>query len=129
MAGHAAIVLGLTIRIWAAGYIGGDARRREFQAEHIIRNGPYRCLKHPLYIGNFFLVAGVLTLYNPPRWMGLLYLVLFLVIYVSILLSEADYLKGKPVREARYRMRNLRGELSTWVVLVSVYVVFFVLLK
>jgi len=128
MAGHAAVVLGLTIRIWAAGYIGGDARRREFQAEHIIRNGPYRYLKHPLYIGNFFLVVGVLILYNPPRWMGLLYLGLFLLIYVSILLGEMDYLKGKPVREACYRLRNLRGEISTWLVLVFVYAGFLVLL-
>jgi protein-S-isoprenylcysteine O-methyltransferase Ste14 len=127
--GHAAMVLGLMIRIWAAGYIGGDARQREFQAEYIIGNGPYRYLKHPLYVGNFFLVLGVLILYNPPRWMGVMYLGVFLAVYVIILLSEADYLKGKPARETCYRLSNLGGELSTWLVLIFIYVGFFVLLK
>jgi protein-S-isoprenylcysteine O-methyltransferase Ste14 len=129
MIGHVAVGLGLAIRSWAAGYLGPDARRREFNAVYVVRNGPYRLLKHPLYVGNFFLVAGVLILYNPPRWMGVLYLGLFVMIYMSIILSETDHLRGKPVGETHYRACNLTGEFSTWLVLVFIYVIFFVLLK
>lgn len=129
MVGHAAVGIGLLVRSWAAGYIGSKGRRREFRASYIVINGPYRLLKHPLYFGNFFLVTGILILYNPPRWMGLVYLVLFFVIYLSIVISETDHLRGKPVRETCYRPGNLRGEFSTWLVVVIVYLVFFLLLK
>ncbi|UCD05850.1 MAG: hypothetical protein JSV98_01035 [candidate division WOR-3 bacterium] len=129
LAGHAAVLLGLGIRIWAAGYIGSGARRRKFHAEYIVRDGPYRVLKHPLYFGNLFLVSGILLLYKPPRWLGLLYLALFVVIYGSIIVSEIDYLKGKPARETCYKLCNLRGESSTWLTVGFVYLVLFVLLK
>ena len=123
------MLLGLAIRIWAAGYVGREARGRDFRAEYVVNNGPYRLLKHPLYVGNFFLVSGILILYNPPRRMGLLYVGLFFVIYGSIALCERDYLKGKPTRDTCYKISNLRGEFSTWLVLAFVYVVFFVLLQ
>ncbi|UCG30740.1 MAG: hypothetical protein JSV53_02365 [candidate division WOR-3 bacterium] len=127
IAGHAAMALGLAIRIWGAGYLGSDARRRELHGEYVISNKPFRFLKHPLYVGNLFLVVGVLILYNPPRWMGVLYVGLFLIIYSTILLTELDYLKGKPVREGRYRLKNLKGELSTWFVLMFIYLLYFLL--
>ena len=129
LAGHAAVLLGLGIRIWAAGYIGSGARSRNLQAEHIVRDGPYRVLKHPLYVGNLLLVSGILLLYNPPRWLGLLYLGLFVVIYGSIIVSEMEYLKGKPARKTCYRLSNLRGEYSTWLTVGFAYVIFLVLLK
>jgi len=129
LAGHAAVLLGLGIRIWAAGYIGSGARSRNFQAEYIIRDGPYRVLKHPLYVGNLFLVSGILLLYNPPRWLGLLYLSLFVVIYGSIIVGEMYHLKGKPARATSYKLCNLRGESSTWLTVGFIYFVFLVQLK
>jgi protein-S-isoprenylcysteine O-methyltransferase Ste14 len=126
-ASHILVFCGLAIRIWAAVYIGPGARKHEFLADHIIKNGPYRLLKHPLYIGNFFLVSGVLIMYNPPRWLSALYIGLFLIIYATILFSELHYLKGKPKREERCRLTNLSGEVSTWIVLAVVYFVYFLL--
>ena len=126
-ASHILILCGMAIRIWAAGYVGPGARKHEFHADHVIKSGPYRLLKHPLYIGNFFLVLGVLIMYNPPRWLSVLYIGLFMIIYTTILFGEVHYLKGKPEREECYRLRNLSGEVSTWIVLAVVYFVHFLL--
>jgi protein-S-isoprenylcysteine O-methyltransferase Ste14 len=120
---HIFVVIGIGLRLWAAGYIGPEARKLKFRADHIIVNGPYGVFRHPLYIGNFFLVLGVTILYNPPRWLGIIYLTLFIIMYAMIAISEKDYLKGKPARVASYRFSNLKGEMSTLLVLAVVYVV------
>jgi len=123
-ASHILVLCGMAIRIWAAGYVGSSARKHEFHADHVINNGPYRLLKHPLYIGNSFLVLGVLIMYNPPRWLSTLYIALFIVVYTTILFGEVHYLKGKPERNECYRLRNLGGEVSTWIVLAAIYFVY-----
>jgi protein-S-isoprenylcysteine O-methyltransferase Ste14 len=115
------------LRIWSAGYIGPPARKHEFHAEHQIINGPYRLLRHPLYIGNFFLVLGVLILFNPPLWLSLLYMGLFIVMYTLISFSEKQHLREKSERRAQYRLVNLTGELSTLIVLGIIYLVYFLL--
>ena len=125
--GHISIIAGIGIRLWAAGYIGPEARKREFYAEHRIRSSPYRMLKHPLYVGNFFLVLGVIALYNPSQWLGLFYILLFVVMYSLITISEKQYLKEKPEIEASYRFSNLKGEASTLVVLAVIYAVWILL--
>lgn len=127
LAGHVFILLGALLRVWAAGFIGPAGRMREFQGEYVIKNGPYRLLRHPLYAGNFLLVLGVLILFNPPFWLSALYLALFIVIYTVIIGGETRYMKGRPVREPGYELSNVSGEFSTWVVMAFVYGVYFVL--
>ncbi|MBE0433070.1 hypothetical protein IBX73_06335 [candidate division WOR-3 bacterium] len=126
-AGHIFVLLGVVLRAWAAGYIGPAGRKREFQGEYVIKSGPYRLLRHPLYVGNFLLVLGVLVLFNPPFWLRALYLALFIVIYAVIICGETRYMKGKPAREPGYELSNLRGEFSTWIVLAVIYGAYFVL--
>lgn len=109
--------------------MGPEARKREFNADHIIKNGPYKFLKHPLYIGNFFLVFGVVLLFNPPRWLGFLYMAAFVVMYTLIAVCEREFLKGKPTKDVSYKFNNLKGEFSTGFVLLVIYAVFFVLLR
>jgi len=125
---HVLVFIGLAVRIWAAGYIGPAARKNEFTAEYVISSGPYRFLKHPLYIGNFFLVLGVLLLYNPPLWLTVLYIALFVIIYTLIALGERRYLQDKVPREVAYKFSNLKGELSTLLMLFLIYVVYFILI-
>jgi protein-S-isoprenylcysteine O-methyltransferase Ste14 len=124
IAGHILILVGMVLRFWAAGYIGPDARKHEFLAEYGISNGPYRLLKHPLYIGNFLLVLGVLVLYNPPRRLGALYIILFVIMYTLIVLGERDFLAQKKEQKVSFKLSNLTGEISTLLVLFVVYVVY-----
>jgi protein-S-isoprenylcysteine O-methyltransferase Ste14 len=126
LAAHILILTGMALRFWAAGYIGPGARKHEFYAEYRINNGPYCLLKHPLYIGNFLLVSGVLVLYNPPRWLGILYMILFVIMYTLIALGERGYVGEKKEHKAPFRLGNLRGEISTLLVLVVVYVLYWV---
>ena len=126
--GHIFILIGLAIRIWAAGYIGPAARKNEFTAEYIVSNGPYRYTKHPLYAGNFFLVVGVLLLFNPPLWLTALYITLFVIIYTLIAFGERRYLEDKVPRTVCYRLSNLKGELSTLLILFLIYLVYFILI-
>lgn len=129
LAAHILVLCGIALRMWAAGYVGRRARESELCADYTVVNGPYRLLKHPLYIGNFLLVLGVLIMYNPPLWLRTLYTFLFVVVYALIVVSEMEYMKGTPERSACYRLRNLSGEVSTWVVMAVVYAIFFLLLS
>jgi protein-S-isoprenylcysteine O-methyltransferase Ste14 len=126
--GHIFVLIGLALRIWAAGYIGPAARKNEFTAEYIVSNGPYRYTKHPLYAGNFFLVLGVLLLFNPPRWLAALYIAAFVIIYAIIALGEKQYLEKKAPRKVPCKLSNLKGELSTLLMLFLIYLVYFILI-
>jgi protein-S-isoprenylcysteine O-methyltransferase Ste14 len=126
---HVSILIGIGLRLWAAGYIGPQARKREFHADRVIKNGPYKLFKHPLYIGNFFLVLGVVLLYNPPVWLGFVYMTAFVGIYTMIAIGERQYLRGKSETAVSYRLSNLKGEVSTLIVLVIIYTVWFLLIS
>lgn len=121
------IALGLALRLWAAGYLGERSRKNRFDAEYVVINGPYKYLKHPLYTGNFLLVCGVVILFNPPLWLGTLLIIVFITEYSIIARSEIEYLKNLPTKRTEYRLKNLKGELST--ILVTSVVILLSLLK
>jgi protein-S-isoprenylcysteine O-methyltransferase Ste14 len=50
-AGAAVGVLGESIRIWAAGHLE--------KSREVTRSGPYRWLRHPLYVGSSLMAAGL----------------------------------------------------------------------
>jgi len=127
VAPHIFIITGIALRLWAAGYIGPEARQREFSTERRIISRPYRIIKHPLYVGNFFLVLGVIILYNPPRWFGISYIIAFIIMYALIAISEKQYLKGKSQIKASYRFSNLKGEASTLIVVAAIYAMWILL--
>jgi hypothetical protein len=49
--GAAVGVLGESIRIWAAGHLE--------KSREVTRSGPYRYMRHPLYVGSSVMAAGV----------------------------------------------------------------------
>jgi len=87
-AGLAFVLAGLVVRFWASGYLGIEGRAREIGASRRIASGPYRLLKHPLYIGNFLLVAGMVVAMRPAFWLGAGVLVGFVVEYALIVVAE-----------------------------------------
>jgi protein-S-isoprenylcysteine O-methyltransferase Ste14 len=123
------IFIGLIIRFWAAGYIGTKARTTNFSTGCRIINAPYKYLKHPLYIGNFFLVLGVVLLFNPVIWFGVLVMVLFLLVYMLIIMSESHYLKDLPETKAHFRLVNCKGEISTITVVIVVLLIHYLVVK
>ena len=113
------VLVGLGMRLWAAGYIGTRGRTRVILTDFRIVNGPYRVLRHPLYIGNFLLVLGVTVLYGPPRWYAVVIVASYCIMYSLIAWSESWYLKERPEIRVVYRIVNLRGEVST---LIAVFI-------
>ena len=82
------LIAGLAVRFWASGYIGIEGRAREIGASRRIVGGPYRLFRHPLYIGNFLLVVGMLFALRPTLWLGAVVLVGFSVEYGLIIAAE-----------------------------------------
>ncbi|MBN2465728.1 hypothetical protein JXD38_08945 [candidate division WOR-3 bacterium] len=82
------LVLGLAIRFWASGYIGIEGRVREIGARQRIVSGPYRLFRHPLYIGNFLLVVGMLLALRPAVRLAAVVLVGFVIEYAIIVAAE-----------------------------------------
>lgn len=119
-------VIGLGIRIWAAGYIGKTARGQEFRSRFRITGGPYRFLRHPLYIGNLFLVVGTILLFNPLFWLAVIIIALFLIEYGFFICAEEKYLKDLPNQPEKFSLRRLKHEFSTWIVVGAVYIVYVV---
>jgi hypothetical protein len=140
------IGLGLLVRFWASGYIGRRGRVRELGKDRLqnadcrvqkskggvqdadcrmqtanpgtrIVAGPYRVLRHPLYVGNALLVAGMVWALRPQVWVGAVVLALFLVEYALIIAAEERALAGLPLdRGARFRLVRAATEWSTWLV-------------
>lgn len=123
------IFTGLIIRFWAAGYIGKKARATNFSTGCWIINAPYKYLKHPLYVGNFFLVLGVVLLFNPAIWFGVLVVIVFLLVYRLIIMSESHYLKDLPETKAHFKLHNCKGEISTIIVVIVVLLIHYLVGK
>jgi hypothetical protein len=101
------VLVGLAIRFWASGYIGIEGRVREIGASRRIVSGPYRLFRHPLYVGNFLLVVGMLTALRPPVWMAVVVVAGFIVEYTLIVVAEERDLEGR-----RSQMSDVRCEMS-----------------
>ncbi|MGB9742878.1 MAG: methyltransferase family protein [candidate division WOR-3 bacterium] len=112
------IIPGLLLRFWTAGYIGPESRQSSISASRIVSDGPYRYFRHPLYLGNFALVAGLVVALQPPALLGLGVLAGFLLIYSLIARAETDFLNRsvlKPVC-AGFKLKYALIEWQTWLV-------------
>ena len=100
------LLAGLAVRFWASGYIGIEGRAREIGASRRITSGPYRLLRHPLYIGNSLLVCGMLVAMRPPPWLATAVLVGFAAEYTLIVAAEERDLAERRRQKAEGRMQN-----------------------
>lgn len=90
--------LGLAIRCYTIGHVprGTSGRNtKEGQiAECLNTTGIYSLLRNPLYLGNFFMMFGVI-LFLHNFWLSLFFSVLFWVYYERIVCAEEDFLTRK----------------------------------
>ncbi len=61
------VALGLGLRVWAGAHLGPHGNAISIQAPTLVRSGPYRWLRHPLYASNLGVVFGVLLFANCLR--------------------------------------------------------------
>lgn len=86
IAGLFFVLAGAAWRTWSSGYV---QKNRELSMD-----GPYAYVRHPLYVGNFLLGFGFSVMAN--RWFLILaFVVLFYVLYVSVIDEEEKTLKSR----------------------------------
>lgn len=76
--------LGLAIRAWASGHLSKE--------KTLAVSGPYRYSRNPLYVGNFFLGAGI-AVGARSWWVLALFIIYYAVFYPLIIRREKDRMK------------------------------------
>ncbi len=117
------IITGIGLRLWAVGYLGQKSRGSEFNTESKIENGPFKLLKHPIYFGNFFLVCGVIILFNPQPWLSIIIILCFIAEYSIISNAETRYLKNLTTKKEKFQLRNLKAEWPTVLIIILIYLI------
>ncbi len=86
MAGGAIAVMGQALRVWAAGHIE--------KGREVTRSGPYRLMRHPLYVGSAILGLGF-AVAAASIGTALLVVAYFLVTYVAAVRTEEATLDAR----------------------------------
>jgi len=90
-------VFGLGIRMYTIGCVpeGTSGRNvRQQRAEMLNVTGMYSIVRHPLYLGNFFMGFG-LSLFPRLWWLSLIYVLSFWLYYERIMFAEEEFLREK----------------------------------
>ena len=90
-------VLGLCIRMVVLGVVPEKTSGRNTNsqvAEALNTDGVYSVVRHPLYLGNFFIYLG-LSLFPGNWWFAIIFCLLFWIYYERIMFAEEDFLERK----------------------------------
>jgi len=89
-------MLGEFIRIMAVGFSfeGTSGRESYLRAENLNTTGIYSVVRNPLYIGNYFMFAGLVAVF--ANYYALIIVSVFLIgQYYFVILAEENYLKNE----------------------------------
>lgn len=92
--GLALCALGAGIRFVTVGYVpaGTSSQSRTMHNHALNTEGPYAVVRHPLYLGNFFITLGLLCIAHEP-WAWTLGFGYFLVSHLLIIRAEEALLR------------------------------------
>ncbi len=91
-------LFGLLIRVITIGYSGDNTSGRNTSegqiADEVNRTGPYATVRHPLYVGNYFMWLG-LAMLTQNVWFCVAFTFLYWVYYERIMYAEEMFLIDK----------------------------------
>jgi protein-S-isoprenylcysteine O-methyltransferase Ste14 len=94
----AASLLGLLVRIVTVGYAPKNTSGRNTKtgqlAEELNTSGIYSTVRHPLYLGNFFMWLGVAML-TQNTWFIIAFILFYAFYYERIMYAEEAFLRNK----------------------------------
>jgi protein-S-isoprenylcysteine O-methyltransferase Ste14 len=88
---------GELIRILAIGYAADRTSGRNTKkqvAREINKTGIYSIVRHPLYVGNFFMWLGI-ALYTRIWWIVIVFVLIYWLYYERIIVAEENFLEGQ----------------------------------
>lgn len=88
---------GLGVRIFTVGHTPkatSGRNTKEQVADTLNITGVYSLVRHPLYLGNFFMFLGVM-LFVHMWWLTLIYILAFWLYYERIMFAEEAFLRNK----------------------------------
>jgi len=90
------VLFGLLIRFLSMGFAGDWMRGSEVRADYVLDEGLYSVMRHPLYLGNFFIGFGF-TLFSGfyPFYLLPFYSLIFSMYYYLIIKEEENFLENK----------------------------------
>ena len=100
LVGSVLAALGLLVRFWANGYVGHrkvnstQQWRGDAKIGQLITAGPYRYVRHPLYLGAFLIGVGMCLIVG-NLWVAAVALVFFLVVYRRKMAQEETLLRDE----------------------------------
>jgi protein-S-isoprenylcysteine O-methyltransferase Ste14 len=97
-AGAVVAAIGLSIRAWASGYLRKN--------QELTTSGPYAHTRNPLYLGTFILGTGLAT-GGGALWFIILFMALYLIIYVPVMHTEAEYMRHLFAAEYEHYSRDV----------------------
>lgn len=91
-------LLGLGIRIYTVGHTPANTSGRNTKqgqlADELNSSGIYSCVRHPLYLGNFFMWLGA-ALLIANAWFVVVFILVYWVYYERIMYAEEQFLRRK----------------------------------
>lgn len=91
-------LLGLVIRVFTVGYTPKNTSGRNTKkgqiADQINTTGMYSIVRHPLYLGNFFMWLGVAML-TENFWFVIAFVLFYVSYYMRIMYAEESFLRSK----------------------------------
>lgn len=101
-------LFGLLIRSYTIGYApkGTSGRNTKHQiAETLNTTGMYSVVRNPLYLGNFFMMLGI-VMFVRVWWSLVIFALAFWLYYERIIMAEEDFLRKKFGKEYEYYLRR-----------------------
>jgi protein-S-isoprenylcysteine O-methyltransferase Ste14 len=88
-------LLGMLFRLFVIGfdYIKRGGKDGRVYADGLVTGGIYSHVRNPMYIGNFFCILGIALIYG-SLWAYIFVLPFFVYIYLSIVVTEENYLRS-----------------------------------
>ena len=90
-------LFGLVIRIYTVGHTPKNTSGRNIKqqrADSLNTTGIYSLVRHPLYLGNFFMWLGAALLTENP-WFILVFCLIYWIYYERIMFAEEQFLRKK----------------------------------
>jgi len=122
------VFFGLIFRLLGYFYLGDIGYSLKFQDQFLIVNGIYSYFRHPIYLGNFFILIGFLLFLKMPVWLYSITVLFFVIEYSLFIYQEEIILKeNKEIKIVKNSpsLKNCLGELKTIILVLLAFLLFF----